>query len=146
MSSFGERLQYLRTTHELAQSELADILQISKSTISMYENNKREPDFLTLGKIADFFRVDMNFLLGHISTNTCLSASSLSEDSQVLVDFLLTHPEHTMLLESLIHVDTRDIPLLRQLLNRFRQSESALPPHDASPFDGAVSDSPPYQK
>ena len=146
MSSFGERLQYLRSTHELSQAELADTLEISKSAISMYENNRREPDFLTLGKLADYFQVDMNFLLGHTSTNVKLPVSSSNTDPQVLVDFLLTHPEHTMLLESIVHVDTRDIPLLRQLLNRFRQSESVPLPHDASPSDDAAYDSPPYRK
>lgn len=40
------------------------MLGISKSTISMYENGNREPNFETLECIADYFNVDMNFLLG----------------------------------------------------------------------------------
>ncbi len=36
----------------------------------MYENGKREPDFNTLEVIADYFNVDMNFLLGKPDTST----------------------------------------------------------------------------
>lgn len=57
-------LKYLRNRSNLSQSELADKLGVAKSTISMYEVGKREPDFETLELIADFFNVDMNFLLG----------------------------------------------------------------------------------
>lgn len=64
MSNFGERLKYLRNQENLSQSELAQKLGIAKSTISMYEVCKREPDFKTLESIADFFKVDMNYLYG----------------------------------------------------------------------------------
>ena len=64
MASFLEMLKYLRVRDNLSQAELADKLGVAKSTISMYEVGKREPDFETLEAIADFFNVDMNFLLG----------------------------------------------------------------------------------
>ena len=47
----------------MSQDELARLTQLSKSTISMYENGNREPKFETLEVIADFFNVDMNTLL-----------------------------------------------------------------------------------
>lgn len=64
MALFKEMLKYLRTRENLSQSELADKLGVAKSTISMYEVGKRQPDFETLEAIADLFNVDMNFLLG----------------------------------------------------------------------------------
>ena len=64
MASFKEMLKYLRVRDNLSQAELADKLGVAKSTIRMYEVGKREPDFETLEAIADFFNVDMNFLLG----------------------------------------------------------------------------------
>lgn len=64
MAAFKDMLKYLRNRDKLSQSELAEKLGVSKSTISMYEVGKREPDFETLEMIADFFNVDMNFLLG----------------------------------------------------------------------------------
>lgn len=64
MAAFKDMLKYLRQRKHLSQLELAKKLGISKSAISMYEVGKREPDFETLEVIADFFNVDMNFLLG----------------------------------------------------------------------------------
>lgn len=64
MSNFSEILKYLRNRSNLTQEELASKLKISKSSISMYERGQREPDFELLELIADFFNVDMNFLLG----------------------------------------------------------------------------------
>ena len=64
MVTFKDMLKYLRNRDKLSQSELAEKLGVAKSTISMYEVGKREPDFETLEAIADLFNVDMNFLLG----------------------------------------------------------------------------------
>lgn len=64
MATFKDMLKYLRNREGLSQAELADKLGLGKSTVSMYEVGKREPDFETLESIADFFNVDMNFLLG----------------------------------------------------------------------------------
>lgn len=65
MSSFHVRLKELRIEEHLTQAELATIIGISKSTISMYENGNREPDFETLEAFADYFNVDMNYLTGY---------------------------------------------------------------------------------
>lgn len=65
MSSFQTRLKELRLEEQLTQAELAAAIGISKSTISMYENGNREPDFETLEAFADYFNVDMNYLTGY---------------------------------------------------------------------------------
>lgn len=65
MAKFATILKTLRTEHSLSQSALAERLGISKSAVSMYEQGRREPDFQLLGKIADFFQVDIDALLGH---------------------------------------------------------------------------------
>lgn len=59
MNYFGVRLKYLRMQDGLTQTELGNALEIAKSTISMYESGKREPDFETIEKFADYFNVDM---------------------------------------------------------------------------------------
>lgn len=64
MPEFKEMLKYFRAREGLSQSELADKLGLSASTISMYEVGKREPDFETEEKIADFFNTDLNTLRG----------------------------------------------------------------------------------
>lgn len=71
---FKDMLKYLREQRGLSQDELARLTQLSKSTISMYENGNREPKFETLEAIADFFNVDMNTLLDKPSPSLALTA------------------------------------------------------------------------
>lgn len=70
MSVFSKRFKELRASQNLTQDELAKKLELSKSSISMYENGNREPDFETLELIADYFNVDMNYLLGNTNKTT----------------------------------------------------------------------------
>ncbi|MBQ8616263.1 MAG: helix-turn-helix transcriptional regulator [Clostridia bacterium] len=43
--------------------ELGKYIGLSESAVSMYANNKRQPDCLTLSKIAEFFSVSTDYLL-----------------------------------------------------------------------------------
>lgn len=61
---FGERLQELRKEKGISREELARALQVSYSAIAKYETNVRKPDQETLKKIADFFDVTVDYLLG----------------------------------------------------------------------------------
>ena len=61
--SLGNKLKYLREKNNLTQSELAKILNKSRSTIAGYEINDRQPDLDTLQKIAEYFNVSTDYLL-----------------------------------------------------------------------------------
>lgn len=61
---FSEVLKELRKKEDLTQEELAKKIDISKSAISMYENGNRTPDFETLEVFADFFNVNLSYLIG----------------------------------------------------------------------------------
>ena len=58
MNAFSERLVLLRNEKKLTQEKFAEIIGVSKSTISMYENGNRTPSFEIEEKIADYFNVD----------------------------------------------------------------------------------------
>jgi repressor LexA len=62
-SSFCTILKQLRVENNLSQQELADALQIGRSTLANYEQGKRNPDFQTLKEISRFFNVDIDYLL-----------------------------------------------------------------------------------
>ncbi|SHJ13279.1 helix-turn-helix domain-containing protein [Desulfofundulus thermosubterraneus] len=64
MPSLGERLAYLRNQRGLSQAELARLLHMGQSTIAMYEKNRRSPDNQSLKRLADFFGVSTDYLLG----------------------------------------------------------------------------------
>lgn len=65
---FGTRIVALRKEKGLTQSQLAQELGISRSSLSLYEIEKREPDTETLFKISKHFGVSTDYLLGHSNT------------------------------------------------------------------------------
>lgn len=72
MGNFQNIFKRLRTSAGLTQAEMGKKLGISRSTIGMYETGAREPDFETLENIADFFNVDIDYLLGRTDKITIL--------------------------------------------------------------------------
>ena len=60
---FGDVIKKLRTAHNLNQVQLAGKLNISKQTVSNWENNNILPSIEMLVKIAQFFMVSTDYLL-----------------------------------------------------------------------------------
>lgn len=60
----GDNIRNCRELMNLSQSEAADKLGINRVNYNRYENNEREPDNEMLIKIADFFGVTVDHLLG----------------------------------------------------------------------------------
>jgi len=67
---FRFRLKELREEKNISRSDLAEILGVSVQTIANYENGHREPNFDTLLKIADFFNVTVDYLIGNSDFRT----------------------------------------------------------------------------
>lgn len=93
----GKRLRELRKAQSMTQEQLASFLKTAKSTISQYENNINEPDLGTLIRIADFFAVTLDDLVGREMTypmakdrgSGSVFKESLTEDeSNYLLDSL----------------------------------------------------------
>ena len=61
---FKDILKKLREEQNLKQKELSLKLNLSPSSISMYENGKRAPDIDTFELIADYFNVNLDYLKG----------------------------------------------------------------------------------
>ena len=57
-------IRALRKEKNLTMKELGKMMGVAESTISMYENGYREPDTKTLIRLADFFNVSTDYLLG----------------------------------------------------------------------------------
>jgi len=90
MDKFGGRLRYLRTRKKLRQEDLAKELQISKSAVGMYERNEREPSFELVQKIANYFDVTTDYLLGISNTPTNIGSK---KSRNVLTKDLLEYLE-----------------------------------------------------
>ncbi len=65
-SMFCKNLKTLRKSKNLTQTQLAKILNLSTSAISMYEQGRRKPDSDILCKICSIFKVSVDNLLGEL--------------------------------------------------------------------------------
>lgn len=61
---FPERLRKLRQQKKLRQKDVADKLGITVSAYGYYEQGKREASYETLKKLADYFDVNIDYLIG----------------------------------------------------------------------------------
>ena len=61
---FSQRFKELRNENDLRQRDLAQLLNVSNGTIGNWESGTRIPDTDTLSRIADFFHVTVDYLLG----------------------------------------------------------------------------------
>lgn len=75
---FNERLRELRTARNITQVELAKSLSVSKQSISNWENDNILPSIEMLVKIADYFSVSTDYLLG-LDDKKYLEITGLSE-------------------------------------------------------------------
>jgi len=63
-TKFGERIKELRLEQGLTQESLAKNFSVHRTTIKDWEVRGKEPDYLTLCKLAEFFEVSTDYLLG----------------------------------------------------------------------------------
>ena len=64
MTTLAERIKQLRKEKDLTQEEFGKIFGIVKSTVSLYESNKSTPDDEIKKKIAEYFNVSLDYLMG----------------------------------------------------------------------------------
>lgn len=91
---FGDRIKTLRKSQNLNQVQLAQKLDVSKQTVSNWENNNILPSIEMLIKIANFFSVSTDYLLELDDRQyieiTGLSNSQLSHIQQIIQDIKKT--------------------------------------------------------
>lgn len=63
-SEFPGRLRRLREKRRMNRKAMGECCGLSKNIIGMYERGEKEPSLKTLIKIADFFEVSTDYLLG----------------------------------------------------------------------------------
>ena len=61
---YASRLSELRNSKGFTQQKVADDLKITRGRLNNYEQGTREPDIETLKKLAEYFYVSTDYLLG----------------------------------------------------------------------------------
>ena len=64
VESFAQKLSQARKNAGYTQRQVAVILNLKQATIASYETGRTQPDIETLGKLADFYCVSVDWLMG----------------------------------------------------------------------------------
>lgn len=95
------RLKQLRVDKHLKQEQVADLIGVTKSAVSAYENDLRQPSFEILIRLANLYNVTTDYLLGRSDTRSldlsdltiaettlvCELVASMSERNRKLAQF-----------------------------------------------------------
>ncbi len=97
----------------ITQKELADFLQVSQQSISKYENGMREPDYETLIKMASFYDVSVDYLLGLTNVNNTHkhSQQNLDKKFQRVINYY-----------NRLNIENQDY-ILGEMIRLYRQQE-----------------------
>lgn len=61
--NIGEQINNLRKQHGLSQDDFANLFNVSRQTISNWENGKSYPDLEMIIKVSDYFKISIDELL-----------------------------------------------------------------------------------
>lgn len=84
MSIFSDRLKQLRKEKGVTQSDLSLAINKSRVTVTAYETDDRMPDIDTLGKIADYFNEDVDWLIGRTDSRSKKMSDDLPVNAELL--------------------------------------------------------------
>lgn len=83
--TFGARLYELRKSRNVSQEELAELLDVSRQSISKWENDKAYPEMTRLLFMSDYFDVPLDYLMRGV------------ESSKAAADTVVTYKARDML-------------------------------------------------
>ena len=122
MGDFKNVFKSLRLKSGLTQQQMADALKLSRSTVGMYENGEREPSFEILETIADYFNVDMNYLIGNKDYSQVITPDYYyNKDASATAQFLFENPEYKVLFDASRKVKPEDIQFVAEMIERISE-------------------------
>jgi transcriptional regulator with XRE-family HTH domain len=85
----GDRIKHLRLLHNLNQVQLAEKLNVSKQSVSNWENNNILPSVEVVIHLADFFSCSTDYLLELDDKHNFIEVSGLTEEQLVHVQYII---------------------------------------------------------
>ncbi|MDD7408912.1 MAG: helix-turn-helix transcriptional regulator [Anaerovoracaceae bacterium] len=87
-----DSLKELRAEKGITQKQLGDAVGVTQQAINSYENSDTQPEYSTLIKLADFFNVSTDYILGHKAetrvNDEVIKYLSDEEDARVMKKYL----------------------------------------------------------
>lgn len=89
MQRIGARLKEIREKKGLRQEQAAEIFNVTKSTLSQYESDIRQPSLEMVVAFARFYRVSTDYILGATESKT-IDISELSDHESFVISELIS--------------------------------------------------------
>ena len=113
-------LKYLRKKHNLTQTTLSQILNISRQAYSNYETSKRTPDLDSLLQLTTFYQVNLNDLvLGNLQDTTIYS----DKVSETVVPYTFVKDKKT---GNTIYLTDEELDLITQFRTLSKENKQII--------------------
>jgi len=119
---FGHILKTLREDRDLKQEDIAKYLNVDRSTVGKWENNSSKPDFEKLIKIANFFNVSTDYLLGK-TDNTTDEQYYLNGETRQIAQEIKDNPELRALFDASRNATPEDLEITKDILLKLKRKE-----------------------
>ena len=116
---FKDVFRELRKARGYSQVVIAEKLNLSKSLIGAYETGDRVPSFKTLEDIADFFNVDIDYLIGR----DVKSSYYLDPEAATIAQELYERPDLKVLFKATRNVSPEDIAVVKSMVDALARKE-----------------------
>ena len=85
----NEQIKKLRTAHGITQVQLSKALGVTKQSVSNWENDNIQPSIDMLIRLAEYFKVSTDYMLG-IETKNTLDISGLTDEQTAHIKHIIT--------------------------------------------------------
>ena len=119
MNKLGNALKSLRVREGLTQEELASKLNVSRSSVGMYENGERVPSMEILEVYTDYFNVDMNYVTGRSTEEYYLDL-----ETKQIAQEIFHNKKLKALFDASRNATPEDLEITKNLLLSLKKKES----------------------
>lgn len=125
MGALGKRIRALRERNNVSQTDLAAILNVANSTLSQYETGQRVPSDEIKVKIAKYFSVSVDYLLGNTDTPNVVDSDGkqyvIDDEAMEYLEEIHKRPEMKILFSVSKKASKQDIETAVTLIEALKQ-------------------------
>ncbi|WP_203334325.1 helix-turn-helix domain-containing protein [Planococcus beigongshangi] len=118
----SDRLKNLRTRRNITQSDLAKRIGVARTTYAMYEQGQREPDYETLQRLADFYEVSVDYLLGRTETPNATNVDDQADKSHFISKIASEFPDIDLMFKDMESLSAEDMKEVYDYI-KFKKSQ-----------------------